>query len=88
MTKVPIKKSELVWDAWNIQHIWRHKVEPFEVEEAITRQIRVDKSYKGRLMIFGETKTGRILAIILEREESNYYVLTARSASRRERRKL
>lgn len=88
MVKVKIKKSDLVWDEWNIEHITKHNVTRVEVEEIFTRTVRAKKSYKRRLMVFGKTKRERLLAVVLEREDSGYYVLSSRNASRKERRDL
>ncbi|EKD68268.1 MAG: hypothetical protein ACD_48C00002G0002 [uncultured bacterium] len=45
------------------------------------------KGKKGRLMLIGSTKTGRILAVILHEkfEKYTYYVVTARQAGKKER---
>lgn len=88
MVKVKIKKSDLVWDEWNIEHIAKHNVTRVEVEETFARTVRAKKSYKGRLLVFGKTKGKRFLAVALEKEERGYYVLSARNASRKERRDL
>lgn len=88
MVKVKIKKSDLVWDEWNIEHIAKHGVTKVEVEEIFTMVLRAKKSYKGRLMVFGKTKEKRLLAVVLEKQERGYYVLSARNASRKERRDL
>lgn len=88
MVKVKIKKSDLVWDEWNIEHTAKHNVTRTEVEEIFARTVRAKKSYKGRLLVFGKTKVKRLLAVALEKEERGYYVLSARNASRKERRDL
>lgn len=88
MDKVKIKKSELVWDEWNIEHIAKHDVTKDEVEEIFARAVRAKESYSGRLMVFGNTKTKRLLAVVLEKVDNGYYVLSARSASRKERKDL
>lgn len=45
------------------------------------------KGYKGRVMVIGPTKAGRMLAVVLESEgEEAYYPVTARPASRKEHR--
>lgn len=77
-----------MWDEWNIEHIAKHNVTRIEVEEIFARAVRAKKSYKERLMIFGKTKAKRLLAVVLEKEIRGYYVLSARNASRKERRDL
>ena len=88
MVKVKIKKSDLVWDEWNLEHIAKHNVTRVEVEEIFAKTVRAKKSYKERLMVFGKTKKKRLLAVVLEKEELGYYVLSSRNASRKERRDL
>lgn len=88
MLKIRIKKSDLVWDEWNIKHIAKHNVTRAEVEEIFARAVRAKKSYKGRVMVFGKTKEKRLLAVVLEKEVKGYYVLSSRNASRKERRDL
>lgn len=88
MAKVKIKKSDLVWDEWNIEHIAKHGVTKVEVEEIFATTVRAKISYKERLMVFGKTKEKRLLAVVLEKEISGYYVLSSRDASRKERRDL
>jgi len=88
VVKVKIKKSDLVWDEWNTEHIAKHGVTKVEVEEIFARAVRAKKSYKGRLMVFGKTKEKRLLAVVLEKEVKGYYILSSRNASRKERRDL
>jgi uncharacterized protein len=78
----------LVWDAWNIAHIARHDVTPDEVEEVCTADPVIRATYSNRFLAIGETKSGRILAVVLdpEPEDGVFYVVTARSADRKERR--
>ena len=85
MVKVKIHKRGLVWDEWNIKHIARHNVKQAEVEEIFAQAVRAKKSYKGRLVVFGKTKNKRLLAVVLEKENKGYYVLSSRTASRKER---
>ncbi len=88
LKKVRIKRSEIIWDEWNIKHIAKHNVTRDGVEEIFREAVRAKTSYKGRLIVFGKTKTKRLFAVVLEKEERGYYVLSARSASRKERRDL
>jgi uncharacterized DUF497 family protein len=78
--------NDLIWDKWNINHIKKHKVKSNEVEEACEDLLEVFKGYDSRLIILGRTKKKRILAIIMAQIDKNsYYVVTARDASRKER---
>lgn len=88
MVKVKIRKSDLVWDEWNIEHIAKHHVTRAEVEQIFARAVRAKKSYKDRLIVFGKTKSRKLLAVVLEKELRGYYVLSSRNVSRKERRDL
>lgn len=78
----------LIWDEWNVRHIARHNVTLDEVEEVCHGDPFPEKGKKGRVRITGSTISGRMLAIILdpEKEPGVYYPVTARQASRKERR--
>lgn len=76
----------LVWDEWNVAHIARHKVIPNEVEEVCHTDPVIQQGKKGRSLVFGPTKTGRMLTVVLDPEgEEVYYPVTARPVSKRER---
>jgi uncharacterized DUF497 family protein len=77
----------LVWDPRNVEHIARHQVTPREVEQVCQGVHIVRRAYDGRIMLIGPTRAGRVLAVVLEPEtEAAYYPVTARPASRKERR--
>lgn len=77
----------LVWTDWNREHIARHEVNPDEVEQACHSDHIFFESYKGRLILIGPTLAERMLAVILEPiGDDVHFVVTARSADRRERR--
>lgn len=78
----------LRWDDWNRAHIARHQVAPEEVEDVCYGDPMVEHGYKGRYRLVGSTHAGRMLAVVLAPEEAGvYYPVTARPASRRERRR-
>ena len=82
-----VRVDRLRWDDWNRQHIARHGVSPEEVEDVCRGSCIVRESYKGRLMLIGPNAAGRILVAVLDPEgEGTYYPVSARPASRRERR--
>ena len=86
MTKIKI--SQLIWDAWNKQHIKKHNVTIAEVEEGIlnVKTHRIVKS--GRILLIAKINE-RILSIIIAQEENNtYYIVTARDAAKKERRQF
>lgn len=78
----------LIWDSWNVSHIARHQVSPEEVEQVCHNDPFSDTGKKGRIRLIGPTDGGRMLSIILDPEEEAgvYYPVTARPASRKERR--
>ena len=85
--KVVLKK--LVWDEWNSAHIARHNVAPEEVEEAVCQDAVVLTGKKGRVHLIAPTRKNRLIAVILDPEPDEdgiYYPVTARDASRKERR--
>jgi uncharacterized protein len=77
----------LIWDTWNIAHIARHEVRPEEVEEVCHGPAVARQTYAGRTLIIGPTRAQRMLAVVLDPEaENEWYPVTARPASRQERR--
>ncbi len=78
---------QLIWDEWNVGHISRHGVSPEEVEEMCRGEHIALQSYGGRLMLLGMARS-RILAAVLGPQETEgaFYVVTARTASKKERR--
>lgn len=84
MLPYPISSDALIWDEWN-RHIARHAVIQQEVEEVCEGRYIVRQGHSGRFIVIGLTSINRMLAVILEAgEEERFYVVTARSASRRE----
>ena len=78
---------QLIWDPWNVPHIARHGVSPEEAEEGCHGDPVQLQSYQGRVVLIGPTRAGRVPAVVVEHEGDDvYYPLTARPASRKERR--
>ena len=68
-------------------HIARHGVTLDEVEEVYRGEPEARAIYGGRIAVIGPTHSGRMLVVVLEPVgEDEYYPLSARRASRRERR--
>ena len=88
MRKISIKSNELVWDDWNSEHINKHNVTKEEINQALSRKVRARKGEKHRLIIFGETKARRMLALVIKKINKGYYIFSARDASRKERKYL
>jgi uncharacterized protein len=78
----------LRFNDWNIDHIALHGVTPEEVEEACRIAPMFSETYRERLRLIGPTANGRMLTVILGPEEAGvFYPITARPASRKERRR-
>lgn len=86
MTRLIIK--ELVFDENNISHIARHKVTKEEATEAGKRMIYHSPTYNSRYVAVGRVGM-RIIALIITRVgQGRYYLITARDASKKERKYL
>jgi len=86
MTRIRIKG--LVWDDWNLRHIKKHSVEKLEIEETVENLYYHKRTYGNRYLLVGRSGS-RLIAVVLKRQERTiYYVVTARDASRKERRKV
>jgi uncharacterized DUF497 family protein len=81
-----ITVRQLIWDDWNVAHIARHDVVAVEVEQVCHGVPLVSETYAGRLRVLGLTVSGRMLTVILAPQgDGFYYVVTARSMSKKER---
>lgn len=86
MLQKQINISKFVWNKWNKEHIKTHKVSIKEIEEVRFSRFQTKETYKGRLMLFGQTSNKRLLTIVLAPKESGkFYVITARDMSKKER---
>lgn len=84
---VKISVNQIIWDDWNINHIKKHKLEPKEIKQALKSKTKSLKSYNNRLLILGRTKAKRLLIIVLAPEkDKQYYLITTRDMSKKERR--
>ncbi|MBI2430947.1 MAG: hypothetical protein HYV39_02955 [Candidatus Levybacteria bacterium] len=79
--------DELIWDQVNTEHIKKHEVNQAELYQACRIQLKVLLVKKNRILLIGKTKTNRLLSIVLDLvDNNNYYVVSARDSSRKERR--
>ena len=86
MTNIIVR--ELIFDAMNIEHIKKHKVSAEEVVWAGKGAIYHERVRHGRYLVVGRVEK-RIISIIVKRKGiGRYYVVTARDAAKKERRKL
>lgn len=85
MTRIVVK--ELIWDKWNLEHIQKHNVFQAEVEES--RKIIYHRRTHGKKYLAVGRSGKRLITMVLRHKSSGkYYVVTARDASRKERRKV
>jgi hypothetical protein len=82
---VVVKK--LFWNKRNVAHIWRHKVTPTEVEQACRSRHVTFETYGKRILLVGLTNKARYISIVLASKGVGVWLpITARPASRKERR--
>ena len=79
------------WDAANVEHILRHAVTPFEVEEVVGRPHApiAAKTIKGekRWKLFGKTAFGRYLVVVFTIRRRLFRTVTAYEMNATERSK-
>jgi len=86
MTKVIIR--ELIFDEVNTVHIQKHSATPAEAIVAAKAVVYHQKSYNNRYLSVSRSGK-RILALVIRRiSTGKYYLVSARDASRKERRKF
>lgn len=86
MTRIVIK--ELVWDAYNIEHIKKHNITVDEVEKVGKNFISHKKGKKGRYLAIGKAGS-RLISLVIKRESIGvYYLVTARDSSKKERKEI
>lgn len=85
--------NEFEWDKHNVEHISsRHKIKPTECEEVFFNlpiTIKPDITHSGaeiRYYALGKTNIGRILFVVFTIRNKKIRVITARDATKKERR--
>jgi uncharacterized DUF497 family protein len=79
-------KIKIEWDEESEEHIWRHHVDPEEVEEVLQGPVTVQRTRKKQCLVLGQTFSGGYLAIVIGRRRSGKYrVVTARDTDESER---
>ena len=68
-----------IWDRETIEHIAANDITPDEVDYVLARPFdRTISRSSNRPLVFGTTKTGRLLAVVFEEiDEINVYIITA-----------
>lgn len=80
--------TALIWDDWNVAHIARHDLSKDEVEQVCQGAYVSWETFENRVMVVGETVSGRLVSIVLgDKGKGIYYPVTARTASAKERRR-
>lgn len=82
MTRIEI--DNLIWDEWNIEHVKKHDLTKIKVEKAVLNIKAFRYGYKGRIILICELKSILISIVVDRKAEGKYYVVSARSADRKE----
>ncbi|HCR35517.1 hypothetical protein A2130_02790 [Candidatus Woesebacteria bacterium GWC2_33_12] len=83
MTRIEI--NNLVWNDWNVEHVKKHGLTKRIIENAILNIKAFRYGYRARIVLICEFK-GNFISIVVDRKtEGKYYIVTARSADRKER---
>ena len=81
---------EFDWDADNLKHIARHGVTPEETEEAVLIDpLEADVQQherEERVLCFGRTKSGRLLAMLYTGRRAKIRVVTAYEMTKQQQR--
>lgn len=82
-----VRIRQLLWDDWNVAHIARHEATPEDVEAVCHGPHIAYTTYARRLLLIGPAREGQLLTVVLAPKQADtYYPVTARPASRKERR--
>lgn len=81
-----IHSNNLIWDEFNSYHIGKHQVSVDEIVEACAHIVHTEETKFNRLLMVGVTNRGRILSMVFSQKNEDYYLVTARDASKKERR--
>lgn len=86
MTRVTVKY--LVFDEYNLEHIKKHNVTREEIEEIGKNFLYHRKTHTGRYLAVGRVNK-RIITLVIRRiSVGKYYLITARDASKKERKDI
>ncbi|MDP1743906.1 MAG: hypothetical protein Q8L51_03940 [Candidatus Amesbacteria bacterium] len=83
-----INISELIWDEFNSEHISKHNVAIYEVNEACQNVLQTSEAKLGRISVVAKTKSGRYLTMILAHKgDDSYYPVSVRDSNKNEKTK-
>lgn len=86
MARPPWRITAFDWDEYNLEHVERHGVEDYEVEEVFDGSVYV-RRVRDAYTILGSTSAGRRLFVVIARREGGVIrPITARDMTRSERR--
>ncbi len=75
------------WDRENISHLRRHRVASREAEEVLQNDPLIAEfqqyGWEERLLVLGQTNTGRLLAVVYTERENRSRVVTAYPMTKR-----
>jgi uncharacterized DUF497 family protein len=78
---------EFDWDEENTRHMTRHAIRPVEAEDVLrTGPIVIQFQEHGgeeRILVLGQTKAGRLLAVVYTEREDRIRVVTAYPMTKR-----
>jgi uncharacterized DUF497 family protein len=81
-----MRRISIDWDEDSIDHIWKHHVEPEEVEETLGGRYFFRRGRERTYYVLGRSESGRYLFVVLSRKPSgNYRVVTTRDMTAAER---
>jgi hypothetical protein len=84
-----LKIINFQWDSANVEHIARHRVKPFEVEEVLEDDPLLRRTHDGRYLAYGRTEVGRcLLVIFVWKSEHAARVIAARDLTTAEKKRL
>lgn len=78
---------DIDWTEWSINHIARHGVEAYEVEQIFyDENLKVDRTDKDRQILIGRTFSGRLLFVVISYppEGNMIRIITARGVTKTE----
>lgn len=83
-----MRRIKLEWEDENIEHIWRHRIIPEEIEEVLESRYLFECGRKGRYYVLGQSTGGRYLFIVMEQKTSERFrIITARDMNQSERKR-
>ena len=88
-----MKIRQILWPEDRIEHIAKHNIQPFEIEEAcFDKPLIYRGKKKGKNSVYyilGQTNSGRYLfCVMIQFPDENGYPITARPMTDRERRRF